>query len=82
MGDKKMATVVQKASAAVILMHMRGKPANMQTGNLAYDDLMEEIITYLKNGYRKAHSAGIEKDQIVSIRESDLAKLLKTIVKL
>ncbi len=64
-GDKKMASVVQKASAALILMHMRGKPENMQTGNLVYDDLMEEIITYLKNGCRKAIAAGIGKDQIV-----------------
>jgi dihydropteroate synthase len=66
MGDRKMATVVQKASAALILMHMRGKPANMQTGNLAYEDVVEEIITYLKNGYRKAIVSGIGKDQIVA----------------
>jgi len=65
MGDKKMATVVQKASAALILMHMRGKPANMQTCNLAYDDVVEEIINYLKNRCRKAIAAGIGKDQMV-----------------
>ena len=47
-GDKKMASVIKKASAAVILMHMRGKPANMQTGNLVYDDLMGEIIIISK----------------------------------
>jgi len=66
MGDRKMATVVQKASDALILMHMRGKPANMQTGNLAYEDVVEEIITYLKNGCHKAIAAGIGKDQIVA----------------
>jgi dihydropteroate synthase len=64
-GDKKMASVVQKASAALILMHMRGTPANMQTGNLVYDDLMDEIISYLKKGYRKAIAAGIENDHLV-----------------
>jgi len=46
-------------------MHMRGKPSNMQTGSLDYDDVVEEIINYLKNGYRKAIAAGIGKDQIV-----------------
>jgi dihydropteroate synthase len=64
-GDKKMASVVQKASAALILMHMRGTPANMQTGNMVYDDLMSEIISYLKNGCRKAIAAGIEKDHLI-----------------
>lgn len=64
-GDKKMASVVKKANAALILMHMRGKPENMQTGNLAYDDLMDEIIGYLQKACRKAFAAGIEKDRLV-----------------
>ncbi len=64
-GDRKMASVVKKAQAALILMHMRGKPENMQTGNLVYDDLMEEIICYLQKGCRKAFAAGIEKDHLI-----------------
>lgn len=64
-GDKKMAAVVRKANAALVLMHMRGKPANMQTGDLAYDNLMEEITGYLKNRYTKALAAGIESERIV-----------------
>lgn len=64
-GDKKMASVVKKTNAALILMHMRGKPENMQTGNLAYDDLMDEIIAYLQKACRKAFAAGIEKDRLV-----------------
>lgn len=64
-GDKKMASVVKKAQAALILMHRRGKPENMQTGNLVYDDLMEEIICYLQKGCRKAFAAGIEKDHLI-----------------
>ncbi|MDP2854112.1 MAG: dihydropteroate synthase [Smithellaceae bacterium] len=65
LGGNKMASVVKKAQAALILMHMRGKPENMQTGNLVYDDLMEEIICYLQKGCRKAFAAGIEKDHLV-----------------
>lgn len=64
-GDRKMASTVQKASAAIILMHMRGKPADMQTGNLTYEDLMNEIVLYLKNSCQKAIAAGIGKDQII-----------------
>ncbi len=62
--DKKMASVVRKGSAALILMHMRGLPENMQTGNLLYDNLMAEIIAYLKNVCRKAIAAGIEWDHL------------------
>ena len=64
-GDKKMASVVKKANAALILMHMRGKPETMQTGNLVYDDLMDEIICYLKKSCQKAFAAGIAKDHLV-----------------
>lgn len=63
--DEKMVSVVKKASAAMILMHMRGKPANMQNGNLSYKDLMREIIEYLKKSCHKAIASGIGADQIV-----------------
>lgn len=64
-GDRKMASVVQKGSAALILMHMRGTPENMQTGNLLYGDLMNEIVARLKDSCRKAIAAGIAKDHLV-----------------
>lgn len=64
-GDKKMAAVVRKANAALVLMHMRGKPENMQTGDLAYDNLMEEIAGFLKSRCTKALAAGIERERLV-----------------
>jgi len=64
-GDQKMAAVVRKANAALVLMHMRGKPENMQTGDLAYDNLMDEITGYLKSRCEKALAAGIERERIV-----------------
>ncbi len=64
-GDKKMASVISKASAALILMHMRGRPADMQAGDLSYQDLMQEIIDFLKAGFRKAVAAGIDGNRIV-----------------
>jgi dihydropteroate synthase len=63
--DKDMAKVVRETRAAVIIMHMRGNPRNMQKGGLAYDDLMGEISAYLKKSSEKALKAGIEKDCIV-----------------
>jgi dihydropteroate synthase len=63
--DKKMTKTIKDAGAAVILMHMRGKPRNMQKGDLAYDNLIGEITDYLKNSSEKALRAGIEKDCLV-----------------
>jgi dihydropteroate synthase len=63
--DKKMTKTIKDAGAAVILMHMRGKPRNMQKGDLVYDNLMGEITDYLKNSSEKALRAGIEKDCLV-----------------
>lgn len=64
-GDKDMVKIVRETRAAVILMHMRGKPRNMQKGSLTYDNLMGEITDYLKTSSEKALKAGIEKECIV-----------------
>jgi dihydropteroate synthase len=64
-GDKKMAKTISDAGAAVILMHMRGNPRNMQKGNLVYNNLMGEVTDYLEKSSEKALKAGIEKDCLV-----------------
>jgi dihydropteroate synthase len=64
-GDKKMAKTIKETGAAVVLMHMRGTPQNMQKGNLVYADIMGEIIDYLKKSSQTAVKAGIEKDCLV-----------------
>jgi dihydropteroate synthase len=64
-GDKKMAKTIKETGAAVVLMHMRGTPQNMQKGNLAYADIMGEIIAYLKKSCEKALQAGIEKNRLI-----------------
>jgi dihydropteroate synthase len=65
-GDQKMAPVIRKASAAVVLMHMRGTPANMQSGDLHYDDLTGEILAFLTSAVQKALAAGITRDRLVA----------------
>lgn len=64
-GDKEMIKTIKDSGAAVILMHMRGKPRNMQKGNLVYNNLMGEITDYLKKSSEKALKAGIAKDRMV-----------------
>lgn len=63
--DKEMAKTVKETRAAAILMHMRGKPKNMQKGNLIYADLMGEIMAYLKKSSEKAIKAGVKKDALI-----------------
>jgi dihydropteroate synthase len=63
--DGGMAKVVADAGAAVILMHMRGTPKTMQTGDLTYGSLRAEVITYLQARIEGAREAGIESDQIL-----------------
>ncbi len=64
-GDSKMASVIRKASAAVVLMHMRGTPADMQQGDLRYEDLTGEIIAFLSGAVQKALAAGISRERLV-----------------
>jgi dihydropteroate synthase len=63
--DDRMATVVAEAGAAVILMHMRGLPKTMQTGNLAYPSLLGEVISFLKERIDNAEERGIAPVQIM-----------------
>ena len=64
-GDKDMVKTVKETHVAAILMHMRGKPGNMQKGNLDYDNLMGEIVCYLKKSSDKALKAGVKRDCMV-----------------
>ena len=46
-GCKKMASLVSKTKVPIVIMHMRGKPQNMQD-NTHYTDLISEISFFLK----------------------------------
>jgi dihydropteroate synthase len=62
--DPEMASVVAGAGVPVILMHMKGTPADMQV-NPAYDDVAAEIITFLREAMNRAVSSGIRKEWII-----------------
>jgi dihydropteroate synthase len=63
--DANMAKAVADAGAAVILMHMRGTPKTMQTGDLTYTSLRGEIIAYLQKRIKIAWEKGIEPEQMM-----------------
>jgi len=62
--DPKMAGVVSKHGAAVVLMHMKGTPETMQT-DPQYTDMFFEISWFLKDRIEEASSAGIGRERII-----------------
>jgi len=63
-GDEKMARVAAEFNAAVILMHMKGTPRTMQKAPL-YNDVVEEIYSYLSESASLAESAGVAPEKII-----------------
>lgn len=62
--DPFMPTAVQEAGAAVVLMHMRGTPADMQD-HTEYEDLADEVCQELGAAVGHALDAGVPAEQIV-----------------
>jgi dihydropteroate synthase len=62
--DPDMPIVIKEFDAGCIVMHIKGTPKDMQT-NPKYDDVMAEIITYLKKSIEIAKSVGVSEEKIV-----------------
>jgi len=62
--DPAMAETIAAARARVILMHMQGTPETMQQ-HPAYDDVVEDVRTFLTERAQFAESAGISSDRII-----------------
>jgi len=62
--DNKMVEVIAKFDVPCIIMHIKGKPKNMQK-NPHYDDTMAEIYDYLEKSLDKAQSAGVDRKKII-----------------
>ncbi len=61
--DKKMAKLVARYKASLILMHMKGTPRSMQEGPQYYD-VMEEVILFLEDALKRALDAGVAFENI------------------
>ncbi len=59
-----MAEVVKESDAGVILMHMQGRPCNMQN-NPQYSEVIDDIKTYLHKRVNFAIKSGIKKEKIM-----------------
>ena len=62
--NKRLAKLIARYKAAVVLMHMQGVPRTMQA-NPSYRDLFKEVSVFLKKAADRALEAGISKSSIV-----------------
>jgi len=58
LADARMVEVVAEAGAAVVIMHMRGRPKTMQD-DLHYDDLIGEVRAFLSERAERARAGGV-----------------------
>jgi dihydropteroate synthase len=63
--DRRMSKVVADAEAAVVLMHMRGTPAGMQKGKIAYTSVVGDIIAFLRERIAFAVDRGIDMGRLM-----------------
>ena len=61
--DPRMAKICAEKKAGVVLMHMRGTPATMQT-DVNYHDLMSDIFNHLEERIAFAIKAGIKRQKL------------------
>ena len=59
-----MAKVISEYDAAVVIMHMKGEPKNMQL-NPSYEDVIGEITVFFRERTEFAESQGIDASKII-----------------
>ena len=62
--DPEMAKVVSGYNVPVVIMHIKGRPKDMQQ-NPVYEALIPEIMDYLREGIRLAKESGVSEDKII-----------------
>lgn len=62
--DPEMMSVAADAGVPVILMHMQGTPVDMQA-NPTYENLILEILDFLRDAMDRSVAGGIERDMII-----------------
>ncbi len=74
--DPRMASVVARSGAGVVLMHMKGTPLTMQE-DPCYRDVVEDVVQFLEERMRVAMEAGISKLNIMLDPGIGFGKLLE-----
>ena len=62
--DPLMASLAANSEVPSVLVHMKGSPGNMQN-NPVYEDLITEIIDFLKDAVKRSIKAGIREELVI-----------------
>ncbi|MEW6262054.1 MAG: dihydropteroate synthase [Thermodesulfobacteriota bacterium] len=62
--DPDLLRVCGRAEAPLVLMHMKGRPLDMQV-NPVYEDLLGEIKAFLADAVFRAEAAGVRRDRLI-----------------
>ncbi len=62
--DPQMMEVVKQSQAGLVLMHMRGTPKTMQTGDLSTDCVVTDLLTFFQERIEAMRTCGIEESQL------------------
>lgn len=62
--DEGVATAAAEHSAMLIVMHMRGMPADMQS-MCGYDNLISEVCDFLRSAASRAEELGVARENII-----------------
>lgn len=62
--DKNMPEIIAESGAAVVVMHIKGTPENMQN-NPVYENVVDEIYDYLEEKIKIAVDSGMKQDRII-----------------
>lgn len=62
--DPEMISLVRRTEAPVVIMHMKGTPADMQVAPF-YEDVVVEISTFIEERLRWAEERGVERDRFI-----------------
>src|SRR3989304_2876023 len=63
--DPEMAGVIARAGARVVLMYAKDETPRTTTRDVAYDDVIETVLAFLRERIEVARAAGIAPDRIV-----------------
>jgi dihydropteroate synthase len=62
--DSRMPAVTARYDTPLIIMHIKGTPKTMQQAP-SYNDVMSEIITFLRESMERAEQAGVDPHQVI-----------------
>jgi dihydropteroate synthase len=72
--DERLAEVCARTGAALVLMHTRVQPKGTLLRPDAYDDVVADVVDFLRERMAAAVSAGVSEEQIVLDPGPDFAK--------